>query len=77
MSIRDWWPWARERRTHELADELRAHLDMAQADRIARGETPWEAAANARREFGNAGSRAGSRARSMGKGSHGGGAVQP
>ena len=55
MSIRDWWPWARERRTNELADELRAHLDMAQADRVARGETPWEAAANARREFGNPG----------------------
>jgi putative ABC transport system permease protein len=55
MSIRDWWPWARERRTDELAAELRAHLDMAEADRIARGETPWEAAANARREFGNPG----------------------
>jgi predicted permease len=55
MSIRDWWPWARERRTNELADELRAHLDMAQADRVARGETPRDAAANARREFGNPG----------------------
>ena len=55
MSLRDWWPWARERRTDELADELRAHLDMAEADRIARGESPREAAANARREFGNPG----------------------
>jgi hypothetical protein len=55
MSILEWLPWIRERRTNELADELAAHLEMAEADRVARGESPHEAAANARREFGNAG----------------------
>ena len=55
MSILDWLPWVRERRTDELADELRAHLEMAESDRIARGESPHDAAANARREFGNVG----------------------
>ena len=55
MSVSDWLPWIRRRRTRELADELRAHLEMAEADRIARGESPDHAAANARREFGNVG----------------------
>src|SRR5690242_14743513 len=31
MSILEWLPWVRERRTNELADELRAHLEMAEA----------------------------------------------
>ena len=56
MSIFEWLPWMRARRTQELADELRAHLEMAEADLIARGESPPDAAANARREFGNVGS---------------------
>src|SRR3954464_14237481 len=34
-------------------EERAAHLQMAAADRIARGETPEEAAAAARRELGN------------------------
>lgn len=55
MSLADWLPWLRERHTRELADELRTHLEMAQADRVARGESPSDAAANARREFGNVG----------------------
>lgn len=55
MSVLDWLPWVRERRTRELADELRAHLEMAEAERVARGEAPRDAAINARREFGNAG----------------------
>ncbi|HKW10881.1 MAG TPA: ABC transporter permease [Gemmatimonadaceae bacterium] len=55
MSLLEWLPWIRERKTNELADELAAHLEMAEADRVARGESPREAAANARREFGNAG----------------------
>jgi predicted permease len=55
MSLLEWLPWVRERRTRELADELREHLEMAAADRIARGESPSDAAANARREFGNVG----------------------
>ncbi len=37
----------------ELREELAAHLQMAAADRIARGESPEEAAAAARRELGN------------------------
>jgi len=45
----------RARRTDELAEELRTHLELAAADRVARGESPTEAAANARREFGNSG----------------------
>ena len=55
MSILELLPWVRERRTRELADELRAHLEMAEADRIARGESPAHAAASARHEFGNVG----------------------
>jgi putative ABC transport system permease protein len=55
MRLPAWWPWRRARQTDELADELRAHLEMAEAERIARGETPREAAASARREFGNLG----------------------
>ena len=53
MSLGDWLPWVRGRRNDELAEEMRAHLEMAQADRVARGESPGAAAANARREFGN------------------------
>jgi len=37
----------------ELAEELQAHLDMAAAQRIERGESPSAARDNARREFGN------------------------
>ena len=55
MSLSDWVPWVRARRTAELADELRAHLEMAEAERIARGESPGDAARKARRELGNAG----------------------
>ena len=36
-------------------DYSRTHLEMAIADRVARGESPESAAANARREFGNVG----------------------
>jgi predicted permease len=37
----------------DLRAEIRAHLDMAIADRIARGATPEDAAAAAKRELGN------------------------
>ena len=47
--------WNRARREEELDEEIRAHLRIAEADRIARGETPEAAVANARREFGNVG----------------------
>ena len=43
------------RREDDIDDELRAHLQMAIGDRIARGEEPGEAEAAARREFGNLG----------------------
>jgi putative ABC transport system permease protein len=45
----------RQRKDEELDAEIRQHLDEAIRDRIARGETPDEARANAVREFGNVG----------------------
>ena len=42
-------------RDAELDEEIRAHLAMAIADRMARGESYEQAAAAARREFGNLG----------------------
>ncbi|HEY5060080.1 MAG TPA: ABC transporter permease, partial [Gemmatimonadaceae bacterium] len=49
------WRWSARRgaRDGSLDEEIRAHLDMATADRIARGERPDAAAAAVRREFGN------------------------
>jgi predicted permease len=41
------------RRKSELQEELRCHLDMAVADRVARGESPEMARREALREFGN------------------------
>jgi predicted permease len=50
-------PWlfsrGRARREEELDEELRAHLRMAEEERVAGGESPDSAAASARREFGN------------------------
>ena len=43
----------RHRRERELDEELQAHLRMAEAERIAAGETPSDAAAQARRDLGN------------------------
>ena len=37
----------------DLRDEIRAHLEMAAADRVDRGETPAEARAAAQRQLGN------------------------
>ena len=48
-----WWK-SRRARANELDLEMRAHLDMATQDRIARGETPADAARNARADFGDA-----------------------
>ena len=45
--------WRRRRREEELSSELEAHLRMAVADRVARGESPASAEAAARRELGN------------------------
>ena len=45
----------RARGDAEVREELDAHLRMAVAERIARGESPEDAAAHAHREFGNVG----------------------
>ena len=48
------WPWqSRVQRNAELAEEIRVHLQMAIAERVARGESPEAAEWAARREFGN------------------------
>ena len=48
------WPFSRRRRRErELDEEIATHLAMAEADRAARGESAADAAAGARREFGN------------------------
>ncbi len=49
------FPRSRARREQELDAEILAHLQMAVDERIARGESPEDAAAAARREFGNVG----------------------
>jgi macrolide transport system ATP-binding/permease protein len=41
------------RRKSELTEELESHLDMAIADRVARGQSPMEARNAVIREFGN------------------------
>src|SRR5215467_16034213 len=51
-------PWRRRDRAQrdaELDEEIRGHFAMAVAERVARGESPEDAAAAARREFGNVG----------------------
>src|SRR4051812_5942333 len=47
-----WWRTRRRKRA-ELDAELRAHLEMATHDRIARGESPVDAARHAQDEFGD------------------------
>ncbi len=44
---------SRSSRTRDLNSEMQTHLDMAIRDRIARGESPEDAARNARRGFGD------------------------
>src|SRR5262249_55543726 len=54
MSILRWLSrHEREKVDHELDDEIRAHLEMDVAERVARGESRDEAVVAARREFGN------------------------
>ena len=55
MRLPPWFPGVRARRERELAEELRTHLYLAEADRVARGESPTAAAAAACRELGNTG----------------------
>ncbi|MFC5861572.1 ADOP family duplicated permease [Acidicapsa dinghuensis] len=45
------WTW--QRRKEDLCEELEAHLRLAIADRVARGENPEEARAAALKEMGN------------------------
>jgi predicted permease len=47
--------FGRRKRDEELEEEIRSHLEMAKRDRMERGETAEDAAASARREFGNVG----------------------
>ena len=47
------WPTWRRRQDAQLDEELQSHLDLAIQDRVERGESPEQAAAAARREFGN------------------------
>ena len=47
---RGWW---RRRSEQDLDDELRAHLEMATGDYMARGMSEADARAAAQREFGN------------------------
>ena len=47
-------PTWRRHQDEDLDEEIAAHLRMAIADRIARGESPDEAARAVRREFGTA-----------------------
>jgi putative ABC transport system permease protein len=47
--------WRRKKREEELAEEVRAHLEMAERERVERGEKKEEAKHAARREFGNVG----------------------
>ncbi len=50
----NWFPsFGFQRRRRELKEEIDAHLQMAIADRVARGETPESARQAAAREFGN------------------------
>src|SRR5690348_2370407 len=47
--------WWRRRRNRQLDDELQSHLDLAVAERVARGEDRHAAEVAARRELGNVG----------------------
>jgi hypothetical protein len=47
------WGFGSQRRKRELQEEIDAHLQMAIADRVARGETAETARRAAEREFGN------------------------
>ena len=47
------WGFGFQRRKRELQEEIDAHLQMAIADRVARGETVEAARQAAAREFGN------------------------
>ena len=62
-------PMWRRRQDEELDEEIAGHLRMAIADRVARGESPEQAARAARLEFGNVGARSRKRRATRGAGS--------
>jgi hypothetical protein len=47
------WYLGRRRHESELAEEIRFHRTLAQAEAEARGQSPLEAASTARKRFGN------------------------
>jgi len=53
MRLLDLLPWRRDHRADLLRDEIDAHLRIDTEARIARGEAATDAAANARKDFGN------------------------
>jgi len=53
MRFLDLLPWRRDRRAELLRAEIESHLRIDTDARVGRGETPVEAAANARKDFGN------------------------
>ena len=53
MRLLDLLPWRRDHRAELLREEIDAHLRIDTDTRIARGETATDAAANARKDFGN------------------------
>ena len=53
MSLWRFLPARRRRREEELDEEIAAHLRLAEAERVAGGESPADARRHARREFGN------------------------
>ena len=53
MRLLDLLPWRRDNRAELLREEIDAHLRIDTDTRIARGETATDAAANARKDFGN------------------------
>ncbi|MGE5728522.1 MAG: ADOP family duplicated permease [Gemmatimonas sp.] len=55
MKIARFLRLGRARGDAEIGEEIDAHLTMAIAERLARGESPRDAETNARREFGNVG----------------------
>jgi hypothetical protein len=50
--VRPFWR-SRRAKEDELDAELRAHLEMAAQERVARGESPADAARHAREDFGD------------------------
>ena len=48
-------PWVRKEQQQQLEEEIPSHIQMAQRDRMDRGESASQAECSARHEFGNVG----------------------